>query len=214
MCEPEREESTFWDFTKNIWPLLRQYWVAMIFFTVGIILLIIPLIIGYFNRSNKQSVVIEHSATESASIGQNTIKVDIEGAVEHPGVYELKKGDRTEDIVKKAGGFSREADHRWIIKNLNLAVKLIDGAKIYVPFLGESSSFVPPNSLNSPMNPPSLINLNSVSQSDLESLPGIGPVTAEKIIAGRPYEKIEDLLNKKIVGKSVFEKIKEKISVF
>ena len=81
MCEPEREESQFWEIAKNIWPVFRQYWVAAVFFLLGIILLFISLIFSYFDRPNKQSVVIEHSASESANLKPKTIKVDVEGAV-------------------------------------------------------------------------------------------------------------------------------------
>ena len=58
------------------------------------------------------------------------------------------------------------------------------------------------------------VNINTASQSDLESLPGIGPVTASKIISDRPYQIVEDLVNKKAVSKAVFEKIKDQIVVY
>ncbi|MBI3385124.1 ComEA family DNA-binding protein [Candidatus Gottesmanbacteria bacterium] len=216
MSEPEQRESSSREIVPKILSFLRQYYLAVIFFTLGIILLFAALISFYFDRTNNQSITFEHSATKSAFAKQNTIKVDVEGAVSSPGVYELNSNDRVEDALRKAKGITNSADKNWIIKNLNLAAKLFDGAKIYVPFVGEKNS-LSPNSLNtqnSLINVPSSININTASQSDLESLSGIGPSIAQRIIEGRPYEKIEDLLYKKIVNKSVFDKIKEKISVY
>lgn len=58
------------------------------------------------------------------------------------------------------------------------------------------------------------ININQASESELDALPGIGPVTAQKIISNRPYQSVEDLLNKKAVGASEFAKIKDQMSVY
>ena len=64
------------------------------------------------------------------------------------------------------------------------------------------------------INSSSLVDINTGSQSQLEALPGIGPVTASKIIAGRPYNSVDELLSKKIVGSKVFNQIKDKITVY
>src|SRR3989344_3599763 len=113
-----------------------------------------------------------------------------------------------------AGGFSDKANTEWIAKNLNLAAKLTDAAKIYIPFAGEelaTSGSMDSTSTTGTTGNTGLININSANQAQLESLPGVGPVTAAKIISGRPYGSVDELLGKKIVGASVFEKIKEKI---
>ena len=140
----------------------------------------------------------------SVNSQDSTLTVDVQGAVNKPGVVRLPGGSRIEDAIAAAGGFSEEADQEYIRRQMNLAAKVVDGTKIYLPYQGESNQ----------SNVSNVVNLNTASQKELESLPGIGPVTAEKIIAGRPYGTIEELMERKIIGKAVFEKIKERISVY
>ena len=94
-----------------------------------------------------------------------------------------------------------------------MAQKLLDGSKVYVPVVGENSvpsggGMVAGASINAK------VNINTATQAELEALSGVGPVTASKIISDRPYQTTEDLLNKKVIGKSVFEKIKEQLLVY
>lgn len=158
---------------------------------------------------------------ESLVQAQKSISIDVSGAVNVPGVYKLNDGDRIEEAIKAAGGFSDgttagKANMEYISKNLNLAQKLTDGTKIYVPFEGST----PPNGsadygqVSGAAIITGKININTALQSELETLSGIGPVTASKIISGRPYQEIGDLLGKKIVGKAVFEKIKDLVVVY
>ena len=140
----------------------------------------------------------------SVNSQDSTLTVDVQGAVNKPGVVRLPGGSRIEDAISAAGGLSEEADQEYIRRQMNLAAKVVDGTKIYLPYQGESNQ----------SNVSNVVNLNTASQKELESLPGIGPVTAEKIIAGRPYGTIEELMERKIIGKAVFEKIKERISVY
>lgn len=215
MSEPELEKNP--SFSGPFWDKVWHFRLPLFFFLLGFLFLVISFSLMYKEHSNNQSVVVEHSASVSANIVFNVIKVDIEGAVVNPGVYELKKDDRVENLIKKAGGILKNADFSWIKKNLNLAQKLLDGTKIYVPFQGETSSSLSNLSdLSSLSNLKgnSVVNLNTASLSDLDTLPGVGPATAQKIIDGRPYEKPEDLVSKKAVGQSVYEKIKEKVTVY
>lgn len=154
------------------------------------------------------------SGSESERQG-GTIFVDLQGAVEKPGVYELPLGSRMNDILIQAGGFSAEADREWVARSLNLAQKLADGAKIYIPGKPESlnSQSVTRNSLTA-QTLSSLININSASAAQLDTLWGIGPATAQKIIEGRPYQDINDLQTKKLVKSNVWEAIKDKITVY
>ncbi len=109
-----------------------------------------------------------------------------------------------------ASGLSQTADRDWVSKNLNLAQKLADGTKIYIPKLGQANAAAVQNT--SQTN--NLININSASLQELDSLPGIGQVTAQKVIDNRPYTSIDDLLSKKIVNQKVFDKLKERISTY
>lgn len=144
---------------------------------------------------------------------QKIISVDISGAVKQPGVYQLQDGARIEDGIRQAGGFTENANQEYISKYLNLAQKLVDGSKVYVPVEGEISSAVTTAGVAG-INTQAKVNINTASQPELEALPGIGPVTAAKIISSRPYQKIEDLLNQKVVSQSVFEKIKDQTVVY
>lgn len=153
-------------------------------------------------------------ATSSAV--KKEIFVDVEGEVSTPGIYKVDENSRISDIIRKAGGFTQSANIDWIEKYLNMAEKVSDGAKIYIPKLGENVSLQVLISNNSSSENPQnqILNINTASLQQLDTLPGVGEITAKKIIDGRPYEKIEDLKNRKIVNSSVFEKIKDRIRVF
>lgn len=153
--------------------------------------------------------VIEEPQVESGEV-----VVDVSGAVVRPGVHKLPAGSRVSDVVAQAGGFTSSADPEYVSKSINLAQKVSDGAKIYIPKKGESVQSASSTSQGSIGTISGTININTASTVELESLPGIGPVTAGKIIAGRPYSSVDELLTKKVVGQKTFEKIKGAISVF
>lgn len=147
--------------------------------------------------------------------------VDIGGAVQSPGVYEIDTGEarvRVEDVISQAGGFHEEADLDWISKNINLATEVEDGMKIYIPKRGEAAaeSLKNPsleNSSNKVLGVTNLININSATEAELDNLPAVGKVTAGKIVSGRPYTNINELKERKIVPNSTFEKIKNLVKI-
>jgi len=143
---------------------------------------------------------------------EKQIVVDVEGAVMKPGVYHLPQDGRVQDALIAAGGLAGNADHGQVAKSVNLASKLTDGIKLYIPMQGEQVAASGGQTVLG-SETTGLININTASATDLDSLPGIGPVTAEKIISNRPYAAIEELVDKKAVNKSVFEKIKDKINL-
>ena len=112
-----------------------------------------------------------------------------------------------------AGGFNETANQEYISKYLNMAQKLSDGSKVYVPATGEEMPAGGGTGVIAATSQ-SKININTASESELDSLSGVGPVTASKIISARPYQQVEDLLSKKIVSKSVFEKIKDQLVLY
>lgn len=138
------------------------------------------------------------------------ILVDLEGAVLKPGVYEFENGARINDLLIKAGGLSVEADRDWVAKNLNLAQKLVDGAKIYVPVKNAQSS-APPAAVAGATNQ---INLNSAGASELATLWGIGEKRAADIISSRPYQTIDELLTKAKIPQNVYDRIKDLVSCY
>jgi competence protein ComEA len=137
------------------------------------------------------------------------IIVHIDGAVNVPGVYEVASDARVNDLVTTAGGLSEDAD----VEKINLAAKLNDGQKIYLPQVGENVQGTSTGSTGGTVST-GLINVNTASEAQLDTLPGVGPVTAGKIIASRPYNAVEDLLSKKVVGRATYDKIKDSITVY
>lgn len=155
------------------------------------------------------------SFPKESIVQDKTIQVDVSGAVNNPGVYSLPEGSRVEDAVRAAGSVSLDANQEYVSKSLNLAQKISDGSKIYIPSEGELAPVGAGQGgvVSGASTIAGPININTGTQAELESLPGIGPVTASKIINSRPYSSVEDLLNQKVVGKAVFEKIKDSIVV-
>lgn len=146
------------------------------------------------------------------------IVVDVEGAVVRPGLHRLPIDSRVGDAITAAGGYSPQVDIGAAASALNLAEKLADGAKVHVPLRGEGSAAAPatteaatPGQLGG-----GLIDVNQAGADELDTLPGIGPVTAAKIIAAReeaPFGTVDDLLARGVVGQSTFDKIRDLITV-
>ncbi len=173
----------------------------------------IVLIIGGIFASGLNQAKPKEFPKESLIQAQKMISVDVSGAVNKSGVFKLSADSRIEDAIKAAGGFSESANQEYISKYLNMAQKLSDGTKVYVPLEGEQVSG-PQSGTVAGTSTQAKININTASQLEIEALPGIGSGYASKIISGRPYQTIEDLFNKKVVGKAVFEKIKDQIVVY
>lgn len=192
--------------------LLSKYKLPLAAGVVGLVLLIGGLIASgiIFKTFVKSTKYPKESLVQT---GQGmVVKVDVSGAVANPGVYSLKIDSRIEEAIKAAGGIASEADPQYLSKYLNLAQKVTDGMKIYVPFEGEPLSGA--GQTSGGVSGTSVINLNAATLAELDKLPGIGPVSAQKIIDSRPYNSIEELFTKKIVSKAVYEKVKEKVSVY
>ncbi len=141
------------------------------------------------------------------------IVVHITGAVPRPGVYALPDGARVQDGISAAGGFLAEAEKSQI----NLAGLLEDGAKLDIPYIEGASPVLATPMPEVVTSTTELINLNIASQAELESLPGIGPTTAQKIIeyrdANGPFLSAEDIINVSGIGPGTYERIKDLITV-
>ena len=158
-----------------------------------------------------KAAVTEVSETSSPS--GELIAVDVAGAVKKSGVYKVAKDTRVGEVLDQAGGLAPGADTGWVEKYINRSEKVRDGMKIYIPKKGEQETVkaevVNNVSGDTPVN--SKVDINKAGQAELEALPGIGPVTAGKIISGRPYARIEELSEKKIVNSRVWEQIRERV---
>lgn len=142
-----------------------------------------------------------------------TIMVHISGAVFNPGVIELELGKRLIDAVEICGGLKDDAD----VDRINLAKKLVDEEKIYIPKIGEEvSNDISSLSESSREVDNGKININTCSKAELVSLPGIGDALADRIIEYReknPFKKIEDIKNVSGIGEKKFEAIEDLIRV-
>jgi len=165
-------------------------------------------------------VEILNDATESAAL--KNITAEIAGAVITPGVYKLANDSRVDDLLILAGGFSSSADRTWTDKYLNRASVIADGQKIYIPNVGEQTlgtsakndggDQTTSSSFSSDSN--AMVNVNTASLNQLDSLPGIGQVYGQNIIEHRPYSTGQELVSKGAIKQSLYEKIKDRISVY
>ncbi len=158
------------------------------------------------------------------------IVVHVAGAVVSPGVYHLPPSARVIDAIEKGGGATADAD----IHRLNLAQKIRDGQQIYVPFIPETTDstadapVVDPRIRSVPtpqsatrvlpsMDSP-LIDLNTATSEQLQTLPRIGPATAKRIIEYREtsgrFSSVEDLANVKGIGQKTLERIRHLVVVY
>lgn len=142
--------------------------------------------------------------------------VDVKGAVHHPGVYTLQEGDRLIDAISAAGGYVPEADSRM----LNHAMRLTDEFLIYVPLEGEELPEGETTLVTGATNEPSAagtVNINTADESQLMTIPGIGPAKATAIINYRNdhglFNTPESLMDVSGIGKKTFEKLENQITV-
>lgn len=154
------------------------------------------------------------SAGASAPLAAQTLVVDIEGAVLHPGIIELAAGARVADAVAAAGGYGPEADLVAAAAQVNLAALVRDGQQIVVPTIGAPPGSGGPNGGGGVSG--GLVNLNSASREALDGLPGIGPVTVDKIVAARteqPFLSLEELVARKVLTNAQLDKIRDLVTL-
>ncbi len=201
--------------------LIQKYRYHFLIVLIGLILVGTGLL--FFRKSlDFSSSKIEVLKSAEEGISSTQITAEISGAVIIPGVYKLPSGSRIDDLLIAAGGFSADADRVWSDKFLNRAALISDGQKVYIPKINEQSSnssaktsdgYQTISTTNS-SDSNQLININTATLGQLDSLPGIGPVYAQKIVEHRPYSKVEDVVSSGAVTQTIYEKIKNSISVF
>jgi competence protein ComEA len=177
------------------------------------------------------SFAIAGSGSGSAGSGDpgggpgRAIVVEVEGAVTHPGVFRLGANARVGDLIAAAGGYGPRVDTRRAARELNLAAPLHDGERILVPSRDDPDTSTgvagggmgeAPSGSGGTAAGTSLVHLNRATVAELDALPGIGPVTAAKIVASREagtFTSVEDLRTRKLVGAKVFEQVKTLVAV-
>jgi competence protein ComEA len=151
------------------------------------------------------------SAPESvAATRSQGLVVDVEGAVLRPGIIQLPAGSRVADAIQAAGGYGPDADLKAAATQVNLAALVHDGQQIVVPAVGAPAASPGTGA------PGGLVDLNSASASALDALPGIGPVTVQKIVAARtekPFGSVDELVTRKVLTKAQLDKIRDLVTV-
>ncbi len=191
--------------------MLEKFKLPIALGLMGIVLIVGGVFVSGLSKAKPKEAFPKESLVSQA---QKTISVDVSGAVNKPGVYKLTEGNIIQDAIAAAGGFAETANKEYISKYLNMAQKLSDGSKVYVPTEGEAMTTIQSTGVVAGLSTQAKVNINTATQPELEALAGIGPVTASKIISDRPYQTIDDLTAKKIVSKAVFEKIKDQIVTY
>lgn len=204
----------------------------IIFIVIGILMIIF---IGYhiikkqgnYKYNELETTITEDNTKNSINLEEEediSVIVHITGEIKKEGIVEVKQGDRIVDVIEGAGGVTEEAD----LSKVNLAYKVSDGQKIYIPSINETETKTETEEyitegagkdiiIEGEKNSTEKVNINSAAQTELETLSGIGPSTALKIINYRnengKFKSIEDIKNVPGIGDLKFENIKEYICV-
>lgn len=186
--------------------------------------IIICISIYFFTKDDQIETVFQNEfyISPNSTENQNTtaeIIVHIDGEVVKPGIVCLPTEARITDAISAAGGLTELAD----TSKINLAYSLQDGQKVYIPSINDiqAETYIQndagDNVIVQDSSSSSLININSATQSELDSLPGIGPSTASKIIDYRnkngDFKNIEDLMNVSGIGEAKFNNIRDYICI-
>jgi competence protein ComEA len=179
--------------------LLERYrWLIVAVFAV-------PLLVGIGFLLRERLSDPEPLELDLAQVPAQEIRVYVTGAVQRPGVYPMSDGDRWIDALEAAGGPTDDAD----LAAVDLARRVHDEDTILVPRLGQTAAA---SAVQGP-----LVNINTADAEELESLPGIGEVRAERIVRSRqedgPFASVDELLERELIPASVFEEIADLVTV-
>jgi len=143
-------------------------------------------------------------ATPAPTASPAPLRVYVSGAVARPDVYALAPGSLVKDAIQAAGGATADAD----LTRINLAQAVTDQSQVLVPAIGEAA----PATTRGQGASVGLINLNTASADELDTLPGIGPALAQRIIERRPYHSVQELMEVPGIGPVTYEKLKDKVT--
>lgn len=178
-------------------------------FIAGAVALIVYLI-SNASLPASEPMVLSSPSPSAAVIDEAAIYVHLVGEVTNPGIYQLDAGARLIDAILAAQGFTEDADQG----SVNLARPLTDGEQIFITAFGADAVAAP---AGADSNASGLINLNRADQTQLESLPGVGPALAGRIIdyrdANGGFKSVSDLLNVSGIGDKVFAGLKDLVTL-
>lgn len=216
---------------ENVLEKIKQYKLALVIALIGVVIAGFMMLQREQKQENNIQQLMEQTSYSSSSTTEKSeqrsesdqgdknegmVTVDVKGAVKKPGVYQLKSSSRVHDALLKAGGMTDEAD----LKSINQAQKLVDEAVVYVAKVGENVVDVTTNTNASSATSQAksgLVNLNTATEADFQTISGIGQKRAQDIIAYREangkFKSVDDLKNVTGIGAKTLEKLKEYVTV-
>ena len=216
---------------ENVLEKIKQYKLALVIALIGLVIAGFMILQREQKQENNIQQLMEQTSYSSSSTTEKSkqrsesnqgdknegmVTVDVKGAVKKPGVYQLKSSSRVHDALLKAGGMTDEAD----LKSINQAQKLVDEAVVYVAKVGENVVDVTTNtnaSTSTSQAKAGLVNLNTATEADFQTISGIGQKRAQDIIAYREangkFKSVDDLKNVTGIGAKTLEKLKEYVTV-
>lgn len=200
----------------------NRYWIL-----ACVVCLLFGFCLGYYVKSIVGEAKTEVNSVSNSNNEVNSEKdlercdmqIDVSGAVKKPNVYCLDKEAIVLDAVAKSGGFHKEYAQKYVSAEVNLAQKLVEGQKIYIPFAKEVKcskyQFILAPTLSNTQSELSnaCVNINTGSLANLMKLNGVGQALAQKIIDGRPYKNIVDLDNVSGIGEQMLLKLKPDVCI-
>jgi competence protein ComEA len=157
------------------------------------------------------------ASSDAVSIGAaGGLVIEVAGAVARPGVYRLAPGSHVGDAVAAAGGFGPRVDASRVAAGLNLASVLHDGDRVLVPSRDDPIAASSGTGESGAKASPGLVDINHATVAELDALPGIGPVTADKIVASRAdsaFGSVDELRTRGLVGQKTFDRLKSLVTV-
>ncbi len=168
------------------------------------------------------------ASAQGSDSSANYIYVDLSGSVVDPKVHRVPANTRLFEVLSASGGLNELADRPYFYRNFNLAMVLNDQDKIYVPSVNEvlNGIYLENNKIVSAYNGKTTaqvsqpasggngkISINTASQALLETLKGVGAITASRIIAGRPYKTVNELVEKDILKNALFDSFKDQLDL-
>jgi competence protein ComEA len=198
-------------------PAVRTQSTLLLVISVAVLLVGSLAVVAYCEMQRGGQVQVVSGQGSSPPTGASpsvaTVVVQVAGAVARPGVYSLPVGSRVADAIKAAGGYSADVDPRAAETALNLAAKIQDAQSIVVPRRGDPAT---ESGGTAASNAPGRLNLNTATSAELDSLPGIGPATAAKIIASREqlrFTSVDDLVSRKLLSATTLAKFRNQVTV-
>ncbi|MFH1967365.1 MAG: SLBB domain-containing protein [Patescibacteria group bacterium] len=189
----------------------------------GLLLWNRPQLVQSWTTPVQNDQLLETSQVEPTS--SNLVWVDVSGAVNKPGVYQLANGSLVAEAVEQAGGLAKTADKSFVTQQLNLAESVKGGSKLYIPsqaereFQGEVAEWcqvqLKASSVTANQNQKNggLVSINQASRAELMSLTGIGEKRADDIIQNRPFTSLDELVEKAVISQNLLNEIKGQLSL-